>query len=89
MYDSSLTGNREPISGGVRIAEVTNPGEANVRNKISVFRNPFKQERRRRKNLKMNRSCSLREGQSYFIEYALEVTDVDLFNEEVIIINNR
>lgn len=27
----SSTGNREPISGGVRIAEVTNPGEANVR----------------------------------------------------------
>jgi hypothetical protein len=77
----SSTGNREPISGGVRIAEVTNPGEANVRTHYVSEEFVDKVSFNKETNTLVVDFGNLAEGQSYFIEYALEVTDVDLFNE--------
>ena len=77
----SSTGNREPISGGVRIAEVSNPGEANVRTHYVSEEFVDKVSFNKETNTLVVDFGNLAEGQSYFIEYALEVTDVDLFNE--------
>lgn len=77
----SSTGNREPISGGVRIAEVTNPGEANVRTHYVSEEFVDKVSFNKETNTLVVDFGNLAESQSYFIEYALEVTDVDLFNE--------
>ncbi|WP_430608502.1 SpaA isopeptide-forming pilin-related protein [Enterococcus sp. DIV2379] len=77
----NASGNTETISGGVRIAEVTNPGEAgNSFHYVSedfVDRVSFNRET----NTLIVDFGDLTGEQAYIIEYALEVTDVDLFNE--------
>ncbi|MBO1146104.1 hypothetical protein FQS89_18345, partial [Enterococcus casseliflavus] len=77
----NATGSAETISGGVRIAEVTNPGEAgNSFHFVSeefVDRVSFNRET----NTLVVDFGDLAEEQAYIIEYALEVTDVDSFNE--------
>ncbi|MDT2521724.1 MSCRAMM family protein [Enterococcus raffinosus] len=77
----NATGGTNTISGGVRIAEVINPGEAG--NSFNYVTEEFvnKVSFNRDTNTLVVDFGNLSEDQAYIIEYALEVTDVDLFNE--------